>query len=94
MSEVGKAAKRMGRQKAAVLKKLDPEPVRNTPAKKNGKKESKPFGLSYEMKFSRGWKRYYRWFKTSTAREQAFDSFKKHYAHSDWVRGLQLEGKQ
>lgn len=93
MSEVGKAAKKMGKQRAAVLKKLDPEPTRSTPARKKGKKEAKPYGFSYEMHFGKNWHRYTEWFKTQTARDQAFAAFTKKHGKSEWIRGQRLENK-
>ncbi len=94
MTEVGKAAKKMGMLKAAVLKKLDPQPEKPTPKRRSAKKTMKPFGFSHEFNFGRGWKRWYDWFKNETARDQALAAFLKKNAQHEWIRDIRKEQRE
>lgn len=94
MTEVGKAAKKMGTLKAAVLKKLDPQPEKPTPKRTVARKAAKHFGFSYEFTFGRNWTRWNEWFKTETARDQALAAFLKKNAQHEWIRDIRKEQRE
>lgn len=93
--EIGKSAKRHGQEHPRVLRRIDAEPERPTPAK-SGRKVEKKFGYSYENCFwwkkDRPWKRFYEWFDTERAASQALSAFaRKHREDMDGYRDLRSE---
>ena len=95
MTEVGKAAKRMGHQHPSVLRRTDAKPERPTPKAKPHRKAQKPYGYSYEDSWfwrpGDQWKRRYVWFATERARDQALADFRKKTAGLKWYRDVRPE---
>jgi hypothetical protein len=91
MSEVGKAAKRMGVTHPRDLRRTMSS-ERATPARVKRAKVEKRFGFSYEIRwFSHlKWKLREQWFKTSKARDQAMKHQAKASASHDWIRNVQI----
>lgn len=85
MTELGKAAKRMGHEHPRVLRNTDPMPERATPAAKPHRKAALPFGFSYEEYWWWGklvgrdarWETHHKWFKTAASRDQAMKHFQR-----------------
>jgi hypothetical protein len=99
--DVGKDAKRAGKTRPSVARKLDPVPEKHPPgAAKPHRKVEKPFGFSYEgwnwwRRFAADnpfWKREYQWFKTEAARDQAMRSFAhRHGKDVKYYRDIRAE---
>jgi hypothetical protein len=91
MSEVGKAAKRMGVTHPRDLRRSE-STERATPARVKRAKIEKRFGFTYEIRwFSHlKWKVREQWFKTAKARDQAMKHQAKATASHDWIRNVQI----
>ncbi len=90
MSEVGKAAKRMGHVHPRVLRRTEVSPARVTPAREV-RTIAKPFGFSYECGLIGRWRRSFEWFKTERSRDQALAIFERRHEGSRWFRAIRKE---
>src|SRR6185312_378423 len=95
VTEVGKAAKRMGHQHPSVLRRTDAKPERPTPKAKPHRKAQKPYGYSYEDSWfwrpGDQWKRRYVWCATERARDQALADYRKKTAGLKSYRDVRPE---
>lgn len=97
--DIGKSAKHMGQKHPRDLRRIDPVPLRQTPAAKPHRKADKPFGFSYEefrwwKKFTSAgasWKRRFEWFATERAASQALRAFAHKHGSQEWYRDLRAE---
>lgn len=73
--DVGKSAKHMGIAHPRVVRKMDPVPIRATPAAKAGVKVRKKYGYTYERRWKPDgkWNRvtHYSWYATERKRNDA-----------------------
>lgn len=98
--DVGKDAKRAGRTKPSVARKLDPVPEKRPPgAAKPHRKAEKPFGFSYEEQWwwaryvgkEPTWRRHYVWFRTKRQAEQSMRDFTRKWAGDKYFRDIRAE---
>jgi hypothetical protein len=98
--DVGKDAKRAGRVRPSVARRLDPVPEKHPPGvAKPHRKAEKPFGFSYEEQHwwvrltgdRKVWKRRYSWFKSEQAASQALRAFAHKHGAQEWYRDLRAE---